>query len=98
MNEETKCSEIRQTEISREFMQVESEVSDLQSLVKELRDNLVCVLSEELEQVKFEGEKNPTPCEVSSIKTEMGRRLEKIYGDTLITRNIVEQILKRLEL
>lgn len=95
MNEENKCTSIRETEISREFMQLESEVSDLQSLVRELRDNLVCVLSEEVELAKYEQEK---PCEVSSYRTEMGRRLEKIYGDVNITKNIVERILARLEL
>lgn len=93
MNE--KPQTLRETEISRQFQQVESEVSDLQSLVRELRDNLICVLSEEVEQVKDQTEKE---CEVSSVKTEMGRRLEKIYGDTNITRNIVERMLKRLEL
>ena len=82
---------LRETEISRQFQQVESEISDLQALVRELRDNLVCVLSEEVEQTEKQ-------YDVSSVTTEFGRRLEKMYGDTNITRNIVESILKRLEL
>jgi hypothetical protein len=95
MNEENKCASIRETEISREFMQLESEVSDLQSLVKELRDRLVCVLSEEVEQAKDPQNK---PLELQSIKTEMGRRLNKLYDDTNITKNIIERIIERLEL
>lgn len=91
----TKPQQIKETEISRAFVQLESEVSDLQSLVRELRDKLVCVLSEEIEKPqenKLEGE------EVSYVRTEMGRRLEKLYGDTNITKNIAERILKNLEL
>jgi hypothetical protein len=95
MNEENKCASIRETEISREFMQLESEVSYLQSLVKELRDRLVCVLSEEVEQAKDPQNK---PLELQSIKTEMGRRLNKLYDDTNITKNIIERIIERLEL
>lgn len=98
MNEE-KClsTSIRETEISREFMQLESEVSDLQSLVRELRDKLTCVLSEEIEKPKDPQEKS-FEIEVLSIKTEMGGRLNKLYDDTNITKNIIERIIKRLEL
>ena len=95
MNEESKCQLI-ETEISREFMYLESEVSELQSLVKELRDKLICVLSEDIEKAKDPQEKNLE--EVSSIKTEMGRRLNKLYDDTNITKNIIERIINRLEL
>lgn len=86
--------EVRTTEINNMFMNVEGEIIELQGHTKDLKVVLDCILAEE-------ETKEPTeqvPIDTPRIRTEMGRRLDKIQNDINTVNGIISNILKRIEL
>lgn len=85
--------EIRTTEINNMFMNVEGEIIELQGYTKDLKEVLNCILAEEVMK-----EPSTTTDQQDVVRTEMGRRLNKINSDISIANKILSNILKRIEL